>query len=209
MSITIALVDDQALIRSGLKALLESFGGIEVQTEAENWEILCKSRTKKTAPDICIISSSAFMRNNGQAIEAIKQKFPKSRVLILCRYTSEYAITSLLRARVNGVLLQSAKPDELKKAVFAIYRTGTCWPLNLLVGEDREDPYPKTSMVQSQVRFLELCLEDLTLNEIGKKMGVTNRTVQTYRDTLFQRFRVSSRSSLVLFAIKNGLLELK
>ena len=212
MSITIALVDDQILFRKGLKELLTSFGGIEVQIEAANGsELISKLSGKKSIPDICIMSSLACLWNNNWTAREIRYDFNKMKILVIAPSIHLYTIQNLLRAKVNGFLTKNAKPEELKKAVFAIHKNGTYWPKfpeKISIALDRIK-YSTRKIPESHLEFLKLCLEDLMYSEMGEKMGVSERTVEGYRDFLFARFKVNSRPSLVLFAIKNGLIELK
>ena len=210
--ISIALVDDQTLIRHGLKELLISFGEIQVSAEAANGKQLISILSKSASiPDICIISSQAYMLNGNWLVRTLKKKFAKMKILVLASHFEEYAILNLLRENVDGFLLKNSKPSEFKKAVLAIYTKGKYWPKlskDLLLSL-ASNTSTSTSIKEVHLQFIELCFEDITYQEMGEKIGVSFRTLESRRDYLFQKFNVNNRTSLVLFAVKNGLIELK
>lgn len=215
MNITVALVESELLIRKALNELLESFGGITVIADTDTAQLLLDSISKRThIPDVCIMSSTGFMTKDMEAVREMKKKYGTIKILVAASHFHELTIAKLLHEKIDGFLLKSAEPKELKKAVFVMHKIGTYWPQSLRaalseLSEIGSASYPDMSLSQKYYRFLELCLEDLTYQEIGERMGVRPRTVEGYRDYLFQKWNVSSRSSLVLFAIKNGIIELK
>ena len=212
MTISVALVDDQILFRKGLKALLESFGGIKVEFEADNVKKLIAQLSKSLKePNICIVSSQAYMRNKSGTLRGIKQRFEGMKILVLSGCLHEYTIQILRKEWINGFLLKSASPGELRKAVFTMHTTGTYWPNfpESILASVEKKAYSTYTTLESHLQFLELCREDINYMEMGKNLGVSVRTIEGYRDALFRKFKVSNRTSLVMFAIKNGLIELK
>jgi DNA-binding NarL/FixJ family response regulator len=212
MSVTIALVEDQQIIRKGLKELLESFGEIKVVVETDSGATLLeKLSARKSLPYICVISSQAFMARDIWTVREIKKSFDKMKILILASHLHELSITRLFHEKANGFILKNAKPEEFKKAVFALHTKGMYWPefSNELLEAISKDEYSHRTIRKHHVQFMELCCEDITYNEISKKMSTNIRTLESYRDYLFEKFNVGSRSSLVLYAIKNGFIDLK
>ncbi|MHB8207631.1 LuxR C-terminal-related transcriptional regulator [Mucilaginibacter sp.] len=215
MSITVGLVDERVLLRKGLRELLTSFGGIEVQEEADNATILIK-RLRKNAQvlDLCIVIPSSFILSNIQMIREIRKKFRSTKILVIAPYADSSIVKRLFAVKVNGLLLSNSEPEDLKDAVYKIYRGDAVWPILGDVkispaGEKIDYPLTRLSLPAKYIQFLKLCLHDLTYNEISEQMGLTLRAVEGYRDNLFRKFKVKSKTALVLFALKNGLLELR
>ena len=212
MNITVALIENQLLVRIALKGLLESFGGITVITDTDTGQRFLDSISELSrVPDVCIICSTGYMTKDIEAVREMKKKFGTINVMVMASHFHELTIAKLLYEKVDGFLLKSADPKELKKAVLVVHKIGTYWPQSLqaVLSEISNANYTNVSISQKYFQFLELCLEDLTYHEIGRKMGISIRIIDGYRDTLFKKCKVGSRLSLVMFAIRNGIIELK
>ena len=135
--------------------------------------------------------------------------------MVLASYFDKSIITRLLNEKVNGFLLTKAKPEELKKAVLDTYKNGAyrsksfAKVVSSITTEELNFPQKRLSLSPKYITVLELCLTDLTYSEIAGKMGITLKAVEGYRDVLFRKFNVKTKTGLVLFALKNGLIELK
>ena len=212
MSIKIALIDNQILFREGLKALLTSFEGISVPIDVDKGvQLISKLSKMSSVPDICIISSPAFMQNNNWTIREIQKRFREMKILVIAPYIHEYTITMLRREDINGFLTKNAKPEELRKAILAIHTKGTYWPKlsEEISAAVEKSKYRRTTFGKAHLQALELCFRDESYVELSKEVGMTMRAFEGNKDYLFKKLKVNSRSSLVLFAIKNGMIDLK
>ena len=206
--IRIALIDDNILFRKSLKSLLSSFEGFFVQADADNAPgLVDKLKSAKVLPDICIISSEALMLNNNQTLKELKSTFVNLKVLSLASYYNEFAVYKMLYDRADGYVLKNCNPTELKKALLIIHNTGKYWEQDVL------DNWPNThrgdyTITKSQISFLSLCVTNLTYTEIAQKMGLSPRTIDGFRELLFKKFNVDNRTTLALFAVKNGIIKI-
>ena len=211
MSITVALVDNQVLFRKGLKELLTSLGGIDVQIEADTCGHLASRLSKGTStPDICVISSQAYLRNKRWSIRELKRGFWQMKIVVVSSSLHAYAVQILRSVQINGFLLKNATPKEFKKAIFTVNSGGSYWPKlpQKILQSVEQRVYSANTIRENHLQFLELCLTDMPYQEMSEKMGVSARTLEGYRDILFNRFKVNNRTSLVVFALQNGLIEL-
>lgn len=209
--IAVALVDDQALFRKGLKELLHSFGDldIDVTIEADNGSgLIAQLEDESKMPNVCILSSPAIMLNNNQALKTIKQHSSKLRVLVIVPHYNEFTFCKMLSDGANGYLPKSCQPDELLEAISTLHKqkfyTANVPPN---IWESLEYFQKRFFISDLQQQFLELSAKDLNYDEIAQIMGKSERTVQGYRDTLFRNFQTRNRVSLNMFAIRNGIIE--
>jgi two-component system invasion response regulator UvrY len=211
IDISVALVDDQVLFRKGLAELLHSFGGFHVCIEADNKEMLLeKLRRAAAVPDICIISSNALMLHNNEIVKEIRSHFIQMRILVLAASYNEYSIVKMLSDGIRGYLLKNTSPDELVEALFMVYEQGH-YRENIseeLLESARNHIRNYTVITERQIHFMSLCMTNMTYEEMAREMGVVPKTVDGYRDTLFKRYNIKNRAELVVFALKNGLIEL-
>ncbi len=204
--IKLALLDDNVLFRKALKLLLSTFDGVSVLIEAETLPVLMDKLHKASVqPDICIISSTVTMQQNNQALKEIKRTFLDMRVLTLIQYYNLFGIYKLLHDGADGYLLKNCSPHDLKRALVSIKETGRYWDKELV------DNLPNTSkgdynVTKSQLTFLSYCITELTYHEMAEKMGLSPRTIDGFRELLFKKFNVDNRTTLALFAVKNGII---
>lgn len=208
--ILIAVADDHPIFRKGLVDVVAGFEGIAVNIEAANGkELIHKLLHVETKPDICILDINMPEMNGYETAAAIRQQYPKIGILALSMYDTEFNIIKMLRNGANGYILKDDDPEKLKQAINSIYTTGF-FLSNLVTGRmltmlnDLREPYP-LDLSENEHLFLKLCCTELTYKEIAEKMNLSPRTIDGYRETLFQKLQVTTRTGLVVFAIKAGL----
>jgi DNA-binding NarL/FixJ family response regulator len=211
--IQIAMADDHVLFRKGLAALIESFGIYKVIIQAANGQELMNSLAENpTLPDLILLDVSMPVMDGYQTAKNIHSKYPNAKMLALSMLDSEETIMRMIRNGVKGYVLKDAEPAELKKALSDLYATGYYYS-ELVSGrlmhkmqsdtESVENPIEKLSPKETE--FLSMVCTELTYKEIAERMYVSPRTVDGYRDILFDKLGVKTRVGLCMFAIKNGL----
>lgn len=210
-AIRIALADDHALVRKGIKEILTSFG-FEICIDANNGqELLDELHVIDKLPDICVIDISMPVMDGYDTLAAIKKEWPHMRVLILTMFNNEHNIIRMLRNGASGYFLKNSDPDELKKAIQSIYDTG--FYHSELVSNNffkiMSDTASLPKFKDKEQQFLKYCCSDLTYDEISKKMFMSVRSVEGYRDQLFRKLNVNSRTGLALWAIRMGLVPIE
>jgi len=210
--INIALADDHVLLRNALKELIHTFGNYKVIIEADNGKDLIQQiELSEVMPDICVLDVSMPEMNGYETQAQLKKRWPNLLTLVLSQYNNEFTIIRLLKEGANGYLLKSAGPEVFKKALESIEENGYYHP-ELTAGKFQRyvETIRKTEedLTKNEMTFLGLCCSDLTYKDMGDKMGVSARTIDGYRDKLFEKLKIRSRSGLVMYALKAGIVPL-
>lgn len=211
---TVALVDDHALLRNGLASLVKELG-YEVLFEANNGkEFIEKLKTRKL-PEIVLLDINMPQMDGYETAAWIKQNHPDVKILALSMYDDENAIIRMLKNGAGGYILKDTEPGELKAALESLSVKGFYYS-ELVTGRlihtintiDEKESTTKNMMGLSdrEVEFLKLAATEMTYKEIADKMFLSPRTIDGYRDDLFEKLNIKSRVGLVVFAIKNKIV---
>ncbi len=213
----IALADDHVIIRNGLKELIEKIGPYKVSAQYNNGEELLKELGKTTHPDLVILDLSMPEMDGYATLEQFKTQNIKVPVLILTLNEDETSIIKLFRLGARGYLLKNCSTLELQQALEDILSRGF-YHNDFLTLSLQQESKPQKKSEQEQVleelsprerEFLKLvCHEkEYTYGQIADMMGVHTRTVDGYRESLFSKFNIKSKTGLVLFVLKHHLFE--
>jgi len=211
---SVALVDDHVMLRKGLANIIRNFEH-DVLFEADNGR-QCISRLEEgLTPSIVLLDINMPELDGYATALVIKNRFPQVKVLALSMYDSENSIIRMLRNGARGYILKDSDPAELHMALLDIQQKGYYYSemissrLIRLVN-DLDNPEGQLKQMinlnEREVEFLRLGCTELTYKEIADKMGVSPRTVDGYRDILFDKLHVKTRVGLVLYAIRSGLV---
>lgn len=208
--IQVALADDHAILRKGLAELITDFEDMQIIADANNGkELLERLEKTGTVPDIFILDINMPVMNGYETARHIRKTWPGSKILALSMYDNEFNVIRMLRCGANGYVLKDAEPSELKKAINAVIEhdfyhseivTGRL--LRILHDNDAENGL---ELSDNEIAFLGYCCTELTYKEIAEKMFKSPRTIDGYRDALFNKLSVTSRTGLVMYAIRAGI----
>jgi two-component system invasion response regulator UvrY len=208
--IKIVLVDDHILLRSGLRGLIDSFDNCTVLFEANNGKDFIGKLNAEEIPDIVLMDINMPEMDGYETTLWIKDNHPEIKVLALSMYDNENAIIRMLRAGVKGYILKDCDPSELHYAINSIITSGFYYTENvtgkLISMVSKKDSIDELN--EREITFLKLVCSELTYKEIADKMYKGARTIDGYRDALFEKLNVKTRVGLVLYAIKNGIVNL-
>lgn len=206
--ISIAIVDDHTLFRSGLASLLEEFEEIEVVFEATNGADLQTKIKSHPLTDLILMDISMPIMDGYAATKWIKEEYPNVHVLALSMLEDEKAIIGMLKAGAGGYMLKESTPSDLLIAIKAIMDKG--FYVNELVSGRLlvalKDGDARPIFTARELSFLQHCSTELTYKEIADQMNVSPRTVDNYRESLFAKLNIKSRTGLVVYGIKNDLI---
>lgn len=212
----IFLVDDHPIVRSGLKALIERLGNYKVLAEFDNGQELINAFPFAAAPALIIMDLAMPVMDGTQTVIALKRLGVEIPVLILTLETEEQTIINLFRLGIRGYLPKSATATVLRQAISDVLTSG--YYHNEMMTKALLSPgdvyMDERQMMLSQVsarerEFLLLVCDEQepTYEEIARRMEVSRRTVDGYRESLFSKFNIKSKTGLVLFAIKYGIVK--
>ncbi|MDZ4751558.1 MAG: response regulator transcription factor [Flavobacteriales bacterium] len=206
--INIALADDHILVRKALRSLLEQLG-FAIVLEADNGKILIDS-LKTVNVDIVLMDFSMPEMNGAETTFWLKNNMPNIKVIALSSFGDELSVLKMIRAGARAYLLKDSEPEELQDSIEHVMLKGY-YNSDLITGslmrniQNMDEEFELPSLSDRELEFLEWACSELTYKEIADRMNVATRSVDNYRDALFEKLGVKSRVGLVLYAIKKKL----
>jgi DNA-binding NarL/FixJ family response regulator len=205
--INIAIVDDHTLFRNGVAALMGEFEELKVIFEAENGEQMQQMLAKHGLPQVILMDINMPVMDGYAATKWLKEKHPQIKVLALSMFEDDKAVIRMIRNGASGYVLKESRPKDLLEAIKTINEKGV-YINDLVSGKllrsvSEAQPVPEFS--KKELEFLKLCCSELTYKEMADQMFISPRTVDNYREALFLKLNLKSRSGLVLYAIQNGI----
>ncbi|MBS0317594.1 MAG: response regulator transcription factor [Proteobacteria bacterium] len=208
--IRVAIIDDHAIVRAGLRRFLETHADIEIAAEAGDGRGAMEIVREKQA-DVILLDISLPGESGVDVLAAIKARDPELPVLILSGFPARHYATYLMRQGAAGYLSKTADPNEIAAAIRTVasgrrYITPAMAELlaTNLLDHSAKAPHELLSQRELQV-FLRLA-KGATIGEIADSMALSAKTVSTYRTRIVQKLQLSSNSDLTYYALKNGLI---
>lgn len=214
--ISIALVDDHTLFRKGMIRLIEYAGiNASIVFEADNGEQMKTLLTEGDEPDLILMDVNMPGMNGFACMEWLNENFPLIKVLAISMIDKEDTIVKMLKLGVKGYLNKDVEPKELNEAIIAIMNKGYYYT-DFITGKlihsirisNQQDDYRKSDAVltEKELTFLKLVCTEMTYAEIASEMIMSPKTIDGYRNSLFEKLQVKNRVGLVLYAVKNDLV---
>lgn len=211
----ILLVDDHVIVRNGLKELIEKLGDYKVVREYDDGRALLNSFPFKTDPDLIVLDLNMPDMNGEQVMEEMNARKIGIPVLILTLNDEQTTIIKLFRLGARGYLQKNCSALVLKQALEEIFRCGYYHNEFLTLSLRHQNQQIKKTeqeivlekLTAREKEFLKLvCHEkEYTYEQIADQMKVQHRTVDGYREALFEKFGIKSKTGLVLFILKHNL----
>ena len=215
MKKSIVIVDDHLLIAKAIASIITEFKGYEVFYESENGQdMIDQFRVKTNIPDIVLLDISMPVMNGFETATWLKLNQPAVKVMALTMQGDDDSLIKMIKCGATGYLNKNVHPLELEKALNGITEKGFYYPdwatsrvLHALANEG-EAVDTNLKLTAREIEFLGFCCSEMTYKEIGEKMFCSSRTVESYRDALFEKLHVKTRVALALYAVKTGLYKL-
>ncbi len=208
------LVDDHKIFREGLKHLIEVEEVGTVVAEAGNGqEFLLK--LEDATPDIVLMDISMPLMNGIEATQMAREKFPDLKVLALSMHGDEEYYYKMIEAGVKGFLLKDSGIKEIERAIFAVLEGESYFSNELLrqiisgmnSKKSNESAVEKDGISTRELEVLRLICAGLTNEEIADKLCISAQTVKGHRSNLLSKTNCKNSASLVMYAIKNKVVE--
>lgn len=211
--IRVLLADDHALVRAGIRALLNKIEGVDVIAEAGDGHEALRL-IKELQPDIVLLDITMPDLSGFEVLEQSQKQFPDVRVIILTVHDAgEYAMQAL-RDGAAGYLPKSAAADELQLALEIVgrgetYVSGEVSRRTLLQYSRGQTEHPLARLTPRQREILILIAEGLSTKDTGRRLNISAKTVESHRAQLMERLDIHDVAGLVRYAIKNGLVKVE
>jgi two-component system invasion response regulator UvrY len=211
---SIAIVDDHHLLAQALAELIQKFDNYDVLLVAENGRDLIRYLNRGDCPDIVLLDISMPEMDGFETAAYLKENCPTIKVLALSMMEREENIVRMVRNGAKGYLLKGCRPADLLQALEDLTTKGYYYTdfmtdrlIKSLNPSEDSTPAAYFNFSERELIFLKLACSELTYAEIADKMCVSARTVDGYREAIFQKMQVKSRVGMVLMAIRWGLVQ--
>lgn len=210
--IRVVLADDHAVVRTGIRAMLESLGGIEIVGQATTGREAV-AMVEQHHPDVLLCDISMPDMNGLETTARVVKDFPDVRVIILSMHTSEEYVWQALKAGATGYLFKDAEPSELDFAIKAVL-DGTTY-LTPSVSKQVVEIYMQRLGNESNVadvltkrqrEILQLIAEGKALKQIAQQLTLSVKTVESHRTLLMNRLGIHDTAGLVRYAMRRGMI---
>ena len=226
-TIKLMLVDDHDVVRTGLRSFLETQSGFEVIAEAKNG-LQALEQAKESQPDIVLMDITMPDMDGIEATLQFKKLYPDCQILVLTVHADKQYFMKMMEVGASGYITKQAAADELVAAIKAV-AAGHVYLQPALARWLLEDyqqlakgatlPTPDETNEKDTVgldilsererQVLELVGEGLNNHDIGKKLGLSPKTIARHRERIMKKLNMHSRTELVKFAIRTGLISLE
>lgn len=213
---TIVLADDHNVVRQGLRTLLEGEPGFEVVGEASDGHGAV-DLVSSLQPDVLVIDLMMPNLNGLEVVRQVGKKFPTTRSIILSMHSNESYVVQALKYGAAGYVLKESIADELVRAIneVSIGRRYLSPPLSDQAieaysnksKEHETDPYELLTTREREV--LQLAVEGYSNKEIGERLSISPRTVESHRANFKQKLGLKTQTDLIRFALKQGIIAME
>jgi two-component system response regulator DegU len=213
MSTKVMLVDDHALIREGIKQLLEFDGSIDVIEQASDGAE-CLEKLQHVQPDILLLDINMPNVNGIEVLEEIKKKNIPVKVLMLTVHSEEEYLVQAVDIGANGYILKDSGSEELKKAIQSVmegdsYIQPSLIPsLNSRLVNRNIDKEKIAALTKREMEILTQIAGGMFNKEIAMNLNISERTVKNHISNIFKKIDVSDRTQAAVFAIRNNIVKL-
>lgn len=207
--IRVMVVDDHAVVRSGLKAFLMVFDDLDLVGEASSGKEAIQV-AERTQPDVILMDLLMPEMDGAAATREIRSRWPNMQVVALTSFREDEVVKNALQAGAIGYLLKNVGADELADAIRSAYAgRPTLAPeaAQVLIESSRQPEPPTYDLTERERDVLSLLVKGMSNNEIAKQLVVSRSTVKFHVSSILSKMGASSRTEAVALALNHKLVE--
>lgn len=218
MDILIAIADDEALFRRGMRLILEDYPGLQVALEAENGQdLLDKIRASDELPDVLLLDLKMPVMGGVEAAEVIRREFPSILIIVISSHFSKAFIINMIEIGASAYLGKNTAPDEVVETIRMVREKGFYYntAVMAIIRENIMAPVQNKHAQQQQVEItnrekevLQLICEEYTTQEIADRLYISVRTVDGHRNNLLSKLGCRNTAGLVVYALQHELVKI-
>ena len=213
MKYSIVIVDDHILIAKALTGIIANFEEFEVLYECENGKDLQERlRLKEIIPNVVLLDISMPIMDGFETAKWLKENHPEILIMTLSMQDDEQSVIKMIKNGANGYLLKNTHPADLEKALLKLVRDGFYYPdwasrlVFASLNENKTAISASAKLTDREIEFLKYTVTEMNYKEISEKMFCSPRTVESYRDSLFEKLELKTRVGLAVYTLKNELV---
>jgi NarL family two-component system response regulator LiaR len=211
--IRVLIVDDHAIVRKGVRALMEIEPGLEVVGEAADGR-QAAALAAELRPDVILMDLVMPEMDGIEATREISTRLPDVRILVLTSFAADDKVFPAIKAGALGYLLKDSGPEELVQAIRQVHRGESSLHPTIARKVLRELTHPSDrptapdSLTERELEVLRLLARGLGTQEIAERLVITEATARTHVSNILSKLHVSSRTQAALYALREGLATL-
>lgn len=215
--IDVVIADDHSLFRKGMRAILDEFSCVSRIYDAANGrELIDLLKVTEPVPDVVLLDLKMPVMDGVEATEKIKAEFPSVKIIVLSMQDDERFILHLIEKGVNGYLFKNSDPIEVEESLRAVMQQDFYFNAEMsqivykafLKKQKIKKRQEDVELTERELDVLKLICKECTAVEIGEKMNLSPRTIEGYRKNLMFKTGAKNSAGLVVYAIKNELVEI-
>ncbi|MDJ1498215.1 response regulator transcription factor [Cytophagaceae bacterium DM2B3-1] len=211
--INVGIADDHSLFREGIRMIIDSMEGIQLTLEAESGKDLL-SQLKEITVDVILLDIEMKDISGIETLKTLSIQHSKPKIIVLSMHTEPRMISYMMEQDANGYLPKDVKRDELELAIRTVYEKGMY--LNEMVSKSllaglknrSKKSLPSMELSPREKEILELICQEYTMQEIGEKLFISERTVEGHRKNICIKLDVKNTAGLVRKAVLLNLIDI-
>ena len=211
--IRILIVDDHAVVRKGIRALLATEPTLEVLDEAKDG-IDAVAKFEKLKPDVLLLDLLMPNMSGIEVIRDLKGKYPEVKILVLTSFAADEQVFPAIKAGALGYLLKDTQPEDLINAIGQVFQGESFLSPAIArmvleeVFKPGEKPLSPDPLTKREIEVLQVLAKGKSNREIGETLHITEATVRTHVSNILAKLHLASRTEAALYAIKEGVANL-
>ena len=207
----IAIVENFHLYSSGIELVLNELEDIQVVVKAKNIDELVQ-KTDSMIPDVILMDILHSENSGVKPLKKMKRMFPKASVLIITNEDYADRFEEYIRIGVKGFIFSDADSEELKKAIKKLNNGDEYFPKNVwnilknVIQSGKKTSKKNDGLTDREINVLKLFTQGLTYKEIGLKLNISPRTVETHKKNILSKLKIKSTAAMIKYAFQNNMV---